>query len=135
MSLDLAPPTDLDWYVGQLSRLAPSWGIPQWSSVRVTETLRHASVGEPCDVGETFSIEAYRPRFTELCTRGWPWINLSAVGLLDGALLLSIEVPNMEPGGSRWTSVNLSGPSRRTLAMGGCLSGSLPGDTSPPDCP
>ncbi len=133
MSVDQTPPTDLDWYVDYIRRCAPSWGIPQWSSVRVTETLRYGADGEPCEVGETFGIEAYRLRFTELCTRGWPWINLHAAGLLDGVLLLSVEVPNREPDGSRWTSINMSGPFTRTRERGGRLSGVIAVDAHPPD--
>jgi hypothetical protein len=51
-----------------------------------------------------------RPKCAELTTRGWPWINLHAVGLLRGALILSIELPSYAPTGAKWTSVNMGGP-------------------------
>jgi hypothetical protein len=103
------PPTVLDWYLGYLSCSLPQTGFPRWSDVRLTETLQYGSDGVPSEVGEVFTVEEYRLRFANLCSRGWPWINLHAVGLLGGALLLSIELPAREPNGCAWTSVNMSG--------------------------
>jgi hypothetical protein len=43
---------------------------------------------------EIFTFEAYENRFDEIMHQGHSWINLSFEGMLDGNLLVFIELPN-----------------------------------------
>lgn len=107
----MKPSVVLDWYLGFLHcMLHVEGGVPMWRDVRLTESVRYGQDQLPCGAGQMFTVDEYRARFTELCRRGWSWINLEAVGLLDGMLLLHVEVPPRDPEGSAWTSVNMSGP-------------------------
>jgi len=117
MEQALKPPVVLDWYLGYLSCWLRNLGVPGWSDAVLTETLRYDEThGLPCAMESLFTVETYRARFTALCTSGWPWIGLHAVGLLHGRLLLSLELPDSEPGQYAATSVNLSGPTRALAA-------------------
>jgi hypothetical protein len=58
--------------------------------------------------------EVYDKRFDDLLSVGLPWINMSAVGVLDEFLIVTIEVPQRGPVAAR-TSVNYSGPSTAVL--------------------
>jgi len=104
------PSTELDWYLGYMACQLPQWGVPAWRSVALTECLDWGP-RQIVRIGSLRDVDTYRARFTDLVTRGWPWVNLHAVGLLRGDLLLLIETPTYEPAGSPWTSVNMSGPS------------------------
>jgi hypothetical protein len=57
------------------------------------------------------TVESYASKFERLLAAGYSWINLSALGVLDGHLLVCVELPR-EPVGipAGRTSVNLSGP-------------------------
>ena len=57
------------------------------------------------------TVESYATRFERLLAAGYSWINLSALGVLDGHLLVCVELPR-EPVGipAGRTSINLSGP-------------------------
>ncbi|MCU0974237.1 MAG: hypothetical protein MUF80_09845, partial [Burkholderiales bacterium] len=87
-------------------------GVPAWGSVALTECLDWGPT-EIMRIGSLHDVDTYRARFRNLVTRGWPWINLQAAGLLRGHLLLVIETPTNELSGAPWTSVNISGPIRR----------------------
>jgi len=107
----MKPSTVLDWYLGFLHyMLHLDGGVPMWRDIRLTESLRYGSDQLPCEVGRTFTVDEYRVRFTELCSQGWSWINLEAVGLLQGMLLLHVQPPPRTPEGTSWTSVNMKGP-------------------------
>ena len=84
MEQALKPPVVLDWYLGYLSCWLRNLGVPGWSDAVLTDTLRYDEThGLPCAMDSLFTVETYRERFTVLCTSGWPWIGLHAVGLLD----------------------------------------------------
>lgn len=106
------PSTELDWYLGYMACQLPKWGVAASGSVVLTECLDWGP-GQIVRIGSLHDVNTYRARFRDLVTRGWPWVNLHAEGLLQGHLLLVIETPTNEPGGAPWTSVNISGPIRR----------------------
>jgi hypothetical protein len=64
--------------------------------------LEHGAIVDP---------SAYEARFQELLARGVPWLNVSCYGVLDGRLVVAIEVPGSSPQRSSRTSINYSGPS------------------------
>jgi diguanylate cyclase (GGDEF)-like protein len=107
----LPRPVELDWYLGYLyCDLVTHGNCPPWREVLITERLEYGANGLPLRAERVFTVGEYRDRFRDLCARRWPWINLSAVGLWNRRLLLDVTVPDSEPGGCQWTSVNLSGP-------------------------
>jgi hypothetical protein len=59
------------------------------------------------------TLPEFAPRFDRLLIEGYPWINLSAYGIRQGALVVGVERPR-EAGGVQagQTIVNYSGPAR-----------------------
>jgi len=56
------------------------------------------------------TLSAFKPIFKSLMAKGFSWVNLSAVGVLNGELIVCVEKPNDSgrvPQGK--TSVNFSG--------------------------
>jgi hypothetical protein len=57
------------------------------------------------------TLEAFEPRFEELLSAGYGWINLSALGVMEDTLLVCVELPRDTTGVPRGrTQVVLSGP-------------------------
>jgi hypothetical protein len=56
------------------------------------------------------SVTDYEARFETLLVTGYSWLNLSALGVFDGELLVCVELPRDSVGAYGRTSVNLSGP-------------------------
>jgi hypothetical protein len=56
--------------------------------------------------------EVYADRFEDHLRAGYSWINLNAVGVVDGVLIVLVELPH-RPSGASYdrVAVNLSGPS------------------------
>jgi hypothetical protein len=53
----------------------------------------------------------YTGRFEELLHQGYSWINLTAAGIVDGELIVIVEVPRTSGGvPADRVAVNLSGP-------------------------
>jgi len=120
----MQPPVVLDWYLGYLHRWLLDLGVPEWDDILLTEdVVWDAQSRRIVQLGELHTADDYRGRFTDLATRGWPWINLHALGLLNGRLILSIELPAYEPTGASPTSVNISGPSNWVKEHGYSLDG------------
>ena len=113
-------PIELAWYLAELQRFVRALdGAPSWHVARVVDGL---SV-HPADVrriarASLVGLEAYESRFRELVTSGCPWINLSAIGLLDGALIISVE-RSPDRHATRTASVNLSGAATFVRAIPG----------------
>lgn len=85
---------------------------PTWTGARFVES-RNIQYGRTDTIlmSTLRTVEAFEPRFEALLQAGYAWINLSALGVLGGELLVSVEVPrdtSSVPYGR--TSVNLSGP-------------------------
>jgi hypothetical protein len=62
--------------------------------------------------------ERFGERFDQLLRTGYPWLNLSCVGIHDGRLIVAIEVPNTVAKPVPITSVNFSGPSEAVIRNG-----------------
>jgi hypothetical protein len=97
--------------------------MPQWNDIRLTEDVDLGADALPVRLGRLYSVDEYRARFTELATRGWSWMNLNAIGILEGKLILEVHVPRDPPRGAKWTSINMSGPNNATQAKGCILDG------------
>jgi hypothetical protein len=119
---ELRPSTVLDWYLGFLHCMLVDV-VPMWNGIRLTEEVTYGPDALPVGVGHLYEVDEYRARFTDLATRGWSWINVGAVGLLAGKLILEVHVPTDPPNGAKWTSINMSGANRATLARGFILDG------------
>ena len=87
---------------------------PSWDDVQVVmdSDITH---GPSMTIAESalHVPEQFSPKFDELVLRGYGWINLVGNGLIDGKLLVSLEVPRESSGiQSEQVHVNLSGPYR-----------------------
>lgn len=60
----------------------------------------------------------FEARFESLMSAGFPWLNLSCIGMAEGRLIVTVETPRSSSGLSARTSVNYSGPSRAVLEQG-----------------
>lgn len=104
---------DLEQHLARLTaHLREQHVAASWSHVKIIEG--------PVDHGPEIVIiprrslqtpGEYAPRFDALLNQGHGWINLSAVGVLEDTLLVSIELPGYRNYVARGdVSVNLSGP-------------------------
>jgi hypothetical protein len=86
-------------------------GAPRWKSVVLGPPLE-LSAGKLGRISyeEVVAADAFVERFEQLLSLGFPWINLSAAGLLRGALLVTVETAAITRGDIRATSINISGP-------------------------
>lgn len=111
-----APPSnDLGWYVEGLRALLPGGRVDPLARTLFSEQVEFDSGGRPCALGALSELDEYRPRFADLLARRFSWINLHALGLLNAALVVSVELPSSASGTSPRTSVNLSGPGRAVV--------------------
>jgi hypothetical protein len=63
--------------------------------------------------------EQYEARFDELMKVGFPWMNVTCLGVIDGMLLVGVELPRVAPPEpAKRTSINLSGPMAKVLNSG-----------------
>jgi hypothetical protein len=62
--------------------------------------------------GEVYPVEVYEERFELHCAAGYGWINLSGLGVDEGALIVSVELPTRAEGlvPPEFLPINLSGP-------------------------
>lgn len=86
---------DLERHLNQLILFMKEWGAPlSWSRVLFVEdtSITH---GMPTLIPRNALIpmEAYATRFESHLDAGHSWINLSAAGIIDNALLVVIELP------------------------------------------
>jgi hypothetical protein len=86
-------------------------GAPRWDSVTISGPLELFPTQQthvtPADL---VAADAFAERFDQLLSLGYPWINLSAAGVLRGALLVTVETPTYTQADIDFTSVNASGP-------------------------
>ena len=104
---------DLRLHLGRLSAwLRSDLNATEWESILIAERL----FLEP-DRRLLLSADAiwtpaqYAERFAQHARAGYSWINLETIGLLNSALVTSIDLPRASTGLSR-TQVLLSGPMR-----------------------
>lgn len=84
---------------------------PPWRVVRLVESgaIKWSAIST-IPRGALHSVADYETRFGALLAMGYSWINLSALGVIDGELLVCVELPRDPTGAFGHTSVNLSGP-------------------------
>ena len=108
--------SDLDRHLQFLKTIIEGWNAPSWSRILITE---NASVSYDPVSSEKFCVsraklvepEQYSSRFDELLDRGYSWIHLNVAGILEGALLIIIELPRQTCGAPRErVAVNFGGP-------------------------
>lgn len=130
------PMTTLNEYLKKLSKLCPP---PLHDRIRIVE--RMDEIGEidaegRCRVKAAVlhSPEEYAPRFEELLTRGYDWINLTQVGIQDGQLIVRVELPQQTTAAAVGrTSVRLWGVTNRVKEHNWALDAlDLGLDTRPP---
>ena len=92
------------------SWLTKELGLPAWKEVLVTEFVEFSADPLKIEVGKCDSPDNYKERFQLLLSRGYAWINVSALGLMGETLVLHVEHPNQSQFISAESSVNLSGP-------------------------
>jgi hypothetical protein len=101
----------------QLARLVaamapwqPDW---TWREVRLADAANVRYLGNTVQVPQRMlcSIQVYADRFDQHLRAGYSWVNLHAAGIVDGVLVVIVELPN-HPSGARddQVAVNLSGP-------------------------
>ena len=104
--------TELEKHLNRLIELLDEWGAPAFESgiffVEDTSIIH----GTPSLIPRTsiVSMADYEAVFDSHLNAGHSWINMNAAGILDGALLVIIELPgykNKVP--EQKVSVNFSG--------------------------
>jgi hypothetical protein len=102
------PPTDPDWYLSKLGEMVSSLeGAPRWEGIVMIDGF---VASEKIHRNELYEPESFKLRFKEVVTSGHTWVNLSAAGVLEGKLLISLEDASDRAYEGCPTSVNLSGP-------------------------
>jgi hypothetical protein len=109
---------DLQIQLNRLISFFPHWTKQTlcWSRVLIVEDddveranglrIRRSALKTP---------EEYAPYYDALLDAGYPWINMNAFGIVNGALLIVIERPRYTISAPRSkASVNFSGPSTQT---------------------
>jgi hypothetical protein len=93
------------------TRWRPSW---TWRTIRFAEAADVRPTGHAIEVPQRAlcPAEGYADRFEAHLRAGYAWVNLHAAGVVDGVLVVIVEVPN-HPSGVPYdrVAVNLSGPS------------------------
>jgi hypothetical protein len=98
----------------QVDRLA-TWlrstlAAPAWTEVSFVEGFWLEREAISLSRKAVVESERYAPRFAELMSAGYGWINFHAAGVHGGRLLVSVELPPGGPTGALRMSVQLSGP-------------------------
>jgi hypothetical protein len=85
----------------------------QWRQVQFIESSSvDYSEPVPCvSAAELMTVEAFQRPFESALHSGYAWVNLTALGVLDGSLVVALERPRATTGALQ-TSVNMSGPTR-----------------------
>ncbi len=114
------PPIELDWYLSRLEESTKSLkDAPNWKSVTIVEGFIAGDVVEKWPRHNLYTPESFSERFKEIITRGHSWVNLSAVGVLEGNLLISLEAVSSSIHEGCHTSVNMSGPMNKVRCCEG----------------
>ena len=104
---------DLKKHFDRLTYFMKEWGAPfSWSRVLFVEdtSITH---GLPSFIPSValISMNDYAHIFDNHLNAGHEWINMHALGILDDALLVSVELPRYKNNVPRaFVSVNFSGP-------------------------
>jgi len=107
--------SDLEKHLNQLVSFMKGWGAPSsWSRVLFIEDTS-ITRGMPSLIPRSSLIPLadYAARFDSHLDEGHSWINMSAAGILDDALLVVIELPGYKNNVPRdKVSVNFSGAAK-----------------------
>ena len=101
-------------FVLKLESLVREWTpTAEWREVRFIESSDvDYSEPVPCvSAAELMTMEAFERSFESAFHGGYAWVNLTALGVLDGLLVVALERPRATTGTPQ-TSVNVSGPTR-----------------------
>lgn len=86
-------------------------GAPRWGSVIISGPLElFPTLPTRITSADLIAAAAFAERFDQLLSLGFPWINLSAAGVLRGALLVTVETATYTQASIDFTFVNPSGP-------------------------
>ena len=88
--------------------------MPPWTQIQIAVASDVSYSGPvPCVCADKLhTLERYRGTFQGLLRAGHPWLNLTALGVAAGTLVVAVELPQTMPSFGGRTSVNLSGPLR-----------------------
>ena len=112
MALDMY---DIEFYTDKLSALIKAdRACPDWSEIKITENIRYEEYFAVVDWRQLNSVKDYQARFTELCMSGYSWINLTAIGIQKGMLVVAVELPSNVVGCPQ-PSINISGFSTQVI--------------------
>jgi hypothetical protein len=105
--------SQLETHLNRLISLFESWGCDlSWSKILIVEdsSITRAPITF-IPQAALHTPEQYTNKFDDLINGGYTWINMTAAGIVEDALLVVIELPSYtnKQAGNR-VSVNLSGP-------------------------
>ena len=94
--------------------LKPILKFPVFSEILIVEDCNENLPGSPKTILRKMNFKKlndFEIQFMDLLNQGFPWLNLSCLGVYKKNLILTISKPNYFPNPkSKRTSVNLSGP-------------------------
>ncbi len=100
-----------DEHYKRLESLLAGWDLPKWKNILYIEDFNlDSSLQQSVKTINLYSQDIFSDHFRSIMARGFSWINLSVLGLLNDTLIISVEKPKKYFPGTK-TSVNLSGPS------------------------
>jgi len=106
----------------RLSTFLREIGCPPWKDMRVVFLEPRETLDEELRMtlarDRLLTVDEAREPFAALLARGGAWVNLSGVGLDGETLLVTVEASRGLGPAEVGTSVNLSGPERRTSDNG-----------------
>ncbi len=109
----------LDQHLQRLLSFLSERGLqpPPTEHIKILEIGRASAGSGPLVVraSELLDPADYAQRFEELLDAGFAWLNLSCYGVVDGSLLVAVELPAAPSGAVGGPSVNLSGPAQSVL--------------------
>jgi hypothetical protein len=110
-------------FLERLFSVLTTQGAPRWEELAFHVRGPNSEIDKEGRLriarGTLLSLDAAERTFSTLMQQGYPWLNLSCVGLLDRALIVLIEHPHLDPQHrSPRTSVNVSGASEIVVSHG-----------------
>jgi hypothetical protein len=109
--------TQLADFAQKLESFVQEWRpTVEWHELRFIESSEvDYSKPIPCvSAAELMTMEDFQHRFESALHSGYPWVNLTALGVLEGMLVVALERPRTGTGALQ-TSVNMSGPTRENV--------------------
>jgi hypothetical protein len=110
---------ELDEHLSRLKSLVDGISnMPPWTQVQiaVASDVSYSGPVPSVRADKLHTLESYRVPFQALLQAGHPWLNLTALGVAAGTLIVAVELPQTIPSFEGRTSVNLSGPLRGNVS-------------------